>query len=108
MNSRLVLALTVFLIPCPSWSQTSWYVANSSWSACIESNGPAEKIQNLRDFGVAYDVKDHTDSSGQIAKVDVDAFTNRYSSQYSRTTFFRSKHACEADMKAYNSLDKYK
>jgi len=75
--------------------QRSWFVANGSFSRCIESRGPGARMAELRQVGRYFTATDHgpTDAPTQV---DVESPDGR--GDTTTWSYFRSREACEAEL----------
>lgn len=76
----------------PSIKQ-AWYAANSTFVACIESRGPAARMQELIEMGLEPKTKEFTEA-GSIYAVEVGYYT---SDGESYRKYYRSKERCETE-----------
>ena len=84
-----------------------WFIAESSFSKCIETGGPAERIDG---FGTEQrpNVVDTRDATGKVARVEVSlAHSDMTETVW---TYYRSQAACEAEQVNTNKslADKYR
>ncbi|WP_435627278.1 hypothetical protein [Candidatus Ferrigenium straubiae] len=88
--------------------EKQWWVANSSFTECFESGGPAAKLDEFEGFTDKPRTQDYRNSSGNLAKVEVINATG--SGQETVWTYYKEKSQCEAEqVNATKSLaDRYR
>lgn len=89
-------------------SEKQWWVANSSFSECFKSGGPAAKLDEFVGFTDKPYTQDHRDSSGNLVKVEV--INANGNGQETVWTYYKEKSMCEAEqVKSTQALaDKYR
>lgn len=85
-----------------------WWVANSEFTSCHLSGGPAEKLDEFAGFTDRPTTEDFRDANGELVKVEVSVDRG---DGYDRVwTYFRSEQQCLAEQVNYsqNLADKYR
>lgn len=88
--------------------EKQWWIANSSFTECFETGGPAAKLDQFVGFTDKPYTRDHRDSSGKLVKVEV---VNAIGGgQETVWTYYKEKSRCEAEqVNATKSLaDRYR
>lgn len=88
--------------------KAQWWIANSSFTTCHESSGPAAKLDEFVGFTDKPNAQDFRDSSGKIEKVEV---TNSAGAGYETVwIYYKEKALCEAEQINSTKLlaDKYR
>ena len=85
-----------------------WWIANSSFTACNESEGPAAKLDEFTGFTDKPYTRDFRNSAGSLNKVEV--INPIGGGKESVWTYYTAKSECESEqINATNSLaDKYR
>lgn len=88
--------------------EKQWWAANSSFTECFETEGPAAKLDQFVGFTDKPYTRDHRDSSGKLVKVEV--INAIGGGQGTVWTYFKEKFQCEAEqVNATKSLaDRYR
>jgi len=88
--------------------EKQWWTANSSFTKCFETSGPAAKLDEFVGFTDKPYTRDFPDSSGKIVKVQV--INSAGGNLETVWTYYKEKAQCEAEeVNATKSLaDKYR
>lgn len=82
------------VVNSPGADEKSWYVANSDFTECYESDGPAAKLDEFIGFTDRPRTKDYR-SNGALYKVEViNPGNNGYETVW---TYYKSKTRCESE-----------
>lgn len=79
----------------PVSESAAWWVANSDFTECHESGGPAEKLDSLVGYIDQPTTRDFRDQNGNLEKVEV--VVPEPGGMERVTTYFKSKALCMAE-----------
>ena len=84
---------------------SSWWSPNSTFSSCIESMGPAEKLDSLAGLADRPSARDFRDyKNGELIKVEV----SNDSRESIVWTYYKSKEKCQNEKVTKYIADKYR
>ena len=109
MNKKILLIAAAVGLSTNSHAGGEWWSADSSFTTCFKSKGPADKLDSYVGFTDRPQAKDFKDARGRLWKVEVSNSENggRTTSIW---TYYKFKDDCEREqIKATKSLaDKYR
>jgi hypothetical protein len=85
-----------------------WYIADSDFTSCIKTAGPASQIETLRQGGGDASTSENRSKIGDLISVEVStSIGNGLQTRY--WTYYTSKEECDSAMEARNHIpDEYK
>jgi hypothetical protein len=84
-----------------------WFIADSTFTSCIESKAPADKIRELREGGQEPNTRENSDEGGNLISVEVTIANGDFDSTV--WTYYRNEAGCEAALPVNKTIpNKYR